>query len=208
MSNLSDERLKQHIDNPLDNGLSRSEVMESIRELLALREAGKEPDGTLINEGTMFKPVADLFAFKAPSCREWAFTEDAESIPEMVRLGWPVMEYVTLERFQQAYAAPQLPAVPDSAEQRLASAVELLKQATPHMLVDESMKDPGGALCGKLRAVPDGWVMVPTQATAEMISSGISAHYDRSKIQIHDRPAAGPMECAYAAMIAAAPKPE
>ncbi|MBU4680398.1 hypothetical protein KC222_00020 [Cedecea davisae] len=45
--------------------------------------------------------------------------------------------------------------------QRLATAVEIIKQAAPHMLADESLKDPGGALCGKVRAVPDGWVMVP-----------------------------------------------
>ena len=52
--------------------------------------------------------------------------------------------------------------------------------------------------------VPDGWVMVPKEPTDEMISSGIAAHYDRSQIQIHDRPAPGPMECAYVAMLAAA----
>ncbi|EJK8936376.1 hypothetical protein ACWY7G_004031 [Enterobacter hormaechei] len=43
---------------------------------------------------------------------------------------------------------------------------------------------------------------------AEMLQSGISAHYERSQIQIHDRPAPGPMECAYVAMIAAAPQQE
>lgn len=53
---------------------------------------------------------------------------------------------------------------------------------------------------------PDGYVMVPKIPTAEMISSGISAHYDCSQIQIHDRPAPGPMECAYVAMLAAAPQ--
>ncbi|WP_142735613.1 DUF551 domain-containing protein, partial [Klebsiella quasipneumoniae] len=42
--------------------------------------------------------------------------------------------------------------------------------------------------------------------TAEMISSGIAAHYERGQIQIHDRPAPGPMECAYVAMLAAAPQ--
>lgn len=46
--------------------------------------------------------------------------------------------------------------------------VELLKQAAPHMLADESLKDPGGALCGKARSVPDGWVMVPRKITLEM----------------------------------------
>lgn len=54
----------------------------------------------------------------------------------------------------------------------------------------------------------DGWVMVPVDPTAEMISSGIAAHYERSQIQINDRPAPGPMECAYMAMVASAPQQE
>lgn len=54
----------------------------------------------------------------------------------------------------------------------------------------------------------DGWVAVPVEPTAEMISSGIAAHYERSQIQINDRPAPGPMECAYMAMLAAAPQQE
>lgn len=53
--------------------------------------------------------------------------------------------------------------------------------------------------------VPDGWKLVPVEPTAEMISSGITAHYERSQIQIHDRPAPGPMECGYVAMLAASP---
>lgn len=53
--------------------------------------------------------------------------------------------------------------------------------------------------------VPEGWKLVPVEPTAEMISSGITAHYERSQIQIHDRPAPGPMECGYLAMLAAAP---
>ncbi|WP_323110339.1 hypothetical protein [Klebsiella quasipneumoniae] len=52
--------------------------------------------------------------------------------------------------------------------------------------------------------VPDGYVMVPKVPTAEMISSGVAAHYEHGQIQIHDRPAPGPMECAYVAMLAAA----
>lgn len=56
--------------------------------------------------------------------------------------------------------------------------------------------------------IPDGWVMVPIEPTAEMLQSGISAHYERSQTQIHDRPAPGPMECAYVAMLAAAPQRE
>ncbi|WP_226882698.1 hypothetical protein [Enterobacter kobei] len=56
--------------------------------------------------------------------------------------------------------------------------------------------------------IPDGWVMVPVEPTAEMLQSGISAHYERSQIQIHDKPAPGPMEYAYVAMLAAAPQQE
>ncbi len=56
--------------------------------------------------------------------------------------------------------------------------------------------------------IPDGWVMVPFEPTAEMISSGITAHFERGQIQIHDRPAPGPMECAYVAMLSAAPQQE
>ena len=59
---------------------------------------------------------------------------------------------------------------------------------------------------GNSPAIPDGYVMVPKVPTAEMISSGIAAHYERGQIQIHDRPAPGPMECAYVAMLAAAPQ--
>ncbi|CZZ81426.1 Uncharacterised protein [Enterobacter hormaechei] len=61
---------------------------------------------------------------------------------------------------------------------------------------------------GNSPAIQDGWVLVPVEPTAEMISSGITAHYDRNQIQIHDRPAPGPMECAYVAMLAAAPQQE
>ena len=64
------------------------------------------------------------------------------------------------------------------------------------------------AVSGNSPAIPDGWVMVPVEPTAEMLQSGISAHYERNQIQIHDRPAPGPMECAYVAMLAAAPQQE
>lgn len=64
----------------------------------------------------------------------------------------------------------------------------------------------GGA--GNSPAIPDGYALVPVEPTAEMISSGIAAHYERSNIQIHDRPAPGPMECAYVAMLSAAPQQE
>ncbi|HHV7345769.1 TPA: hypothetical protein ACUNBP_002346 [Enterobacter ludwigii] len=62
--------------------------------------------------------------------------------------------------------------------------------------------------CSNSPVIADGWVLVPVEPTAEMISSGIAVHYERSQIQIHDRPAPGPMECAYVAMLAAAPQQE
>lgn len=54
--------------------------------------------------------------------------------------------------------------------------------------------------------VRQGYKLVPVEPTAEMIQSGIVAHYERQQLQIHDRPAPGPMECAYIAMLAAAPE--
>ncbi|MDU1024230.1 MAG: hypothetical protein E7A38_01385 [Leclercia adecarboxylata] len=68
--------------------------------------------------------------------------------------------------------------------------------------------DPQVAAYEKImqQAAIDGYVVVPVEPTAEMISSGIAAHYERSQIQINDRPAPGPMECAYMAMVAAAPQ--
>ncbi len=56
--------------------------------------------------------------------------------------------------------------------------------------------------------IPDGWKLVPVEPTPEMLQSGIAAHYERSQVQIHDKPAPGPMECAYASMLAAAPGKE
>lgn len=119
-------------------------IARALRELLALREAGKEPVAFMYRD-RLHKDARFSYESKIGN---WS--------PE------DISEYEITET--KLYAAAQLP------------------------------------------AVPEGWVMVPKEPTAEMISSGISAHYDRSKIQIHDRPAAGPMECAYAAMIAAAPQ--
>lgn len=61
---------------------------------------------------------------------------------------------------------------------------------------------------GNSPVIPDGYALVPVEPTAEMLQSGISAHYERSQIQINNRPAPGPMECAYVGMLAAAPQQE
>ena len=85
---------------------------------------------------------------------------------------------------------------------KLSDAVEALRNSG--IAIDaEKIQEERDALNSPV--IPDGWVMVPVEPTAEMISSGIAAHYERSQIQIHDRPAPGPMECAYVAMLAAAP---
>lgn len=92
--------------------------------------------------------------------------------------------------------------------------MELVDRITGHRLSVAKMSELRPCIFEACRAamqsgaVKDGWVVVPVEPTAEMISSGIAAHYERTKIQIHDRPAPGPMECAYVAMIAAAPEQE
>ncbi|MDH8168914.1 hypothetical protein QIG48_28890, partial [Klebsiella pneumoniae] len=69
----------------------------------------------------------------------------------------------------------------------------MLNHPEQHLdMVDHSgdVNEKGGD--GNSPVIPDGYVMVPKAPTAEMISSGIAAHYERSQIQIHDRPATGP----------------
>ncbi|MCC8229803.1 DUF550 domain-containing protein [Enterobacter mori] len=73
------------------------------------------------------------------------------------------------------------------------------KDGEPRLHIKEVCNSP---------VIPDGYVLVPVEPTAEMISSGITAHFERGQIQIHDRPAPGPMECAYVAMLSAAPQQE
>lgn len=55
------------------------------------------------------------------------------------------------------------------AEQRIADAVELLKQAAPAMLADNH--GPNGPLVGRLKSpvIPDGYVMVPVKPTMEIL---------------------------------------
>ena len=100
------------------------------------------------------------------------------------------------------YAAPQPVAVPDEIDLNDPALDTHRKwMAEGWNRCRAAMLQPSsGAL-----QLPDRWKLVPVEPTAEMISSGIAAHYERSQIQIHDRPAPGPMECAYVAMLAAAP---
>lgn len=66
------------------------------------------------------------------------------------------------------------PVYPD-AEKRIADAVDLLKQAAPGMLADHD--GPDGPMVGRMKQQnpQDGYVMVPKEATLEMIKSGASA---------------------------------
>lgn len=89
---------------------------------------------------------------------------------------------------------------------RLLKVISACRAAMLQGKADGSLTNEGTKQAGSSPAIPDGYVMVPKEPTAEMISSGIAAHYDRSQIQIHDRPAPGPMECTYAAMLEAAPQ--
>ncbi len=81
-------------------------------------------------------------------------------------------------------------------------------RATMLQGADGTLTNEGTIPGGNSPVIPAGWVLVPVEPTAEMLQSGISAHYERSKIQIHDRPAPGPMDFAYVAMLAAAPQQE
>lgn len=118
LERLSDERLELFISQPLDNGLTRGEQMELVREALACRKASKEPvawtdevelrgvekDGC----GYLFKanpitPHADprrvIMLYAAPPLQ--AETVPDEMTPEMMRA-------VQLNSELGAYAASNL----------------------------------------------------------------------------------------------------
>lgn len=137
---------------------------------------------------TQFKPVADLYGLTSPTGGETSFTFDAVEARDFIDGGWLCQEYVELGRFQEAMLQNgNSPAQSD---------------CCPEQNYIAPAQD------GDSPVILDGWVMVPVEPTAEMISSGITAHFERNQIQIHDSPAPGPMECAYVAMLAAAPQQE
>lgn len=71
---------------------------------------------------------------------------------------------LTNEGTKQAGNSPVIP----GAEQRIADAVELLKQAAPAMLADNG--GPDGPLVGRMKSpvIPDGYVMVPKDLLSEL----------------------------------------
>ncbi|HAV1801602.1 TPA: hypothetical protein JG906_001919 [Enterobacter hormaechei subsp. steigerwaltii] len=159
---------------------------------MKLALASLEANGAIANEGTItatqFKPVADLYGLTSPTGGETSFTFDAVEARDFIDGGWSCQEYVELGRFQEAMLQNgNSPAQSD---------------CCPEQNYIAPAQD------GDSPVIPDGWVMVPIEPIAEMISSGIAAHFERSQTQIHDRPAPGPMECAYVAMLAAAPQKE
>lgn len=83
--------------------------------------------------------------------------------------GWIVGEMgITRCACGQAGNSPVIP----GAEQRIADAVELLKQAAPAMLADNG--GPEGPQAGRVKSpvIPDGYVMVPKEPTAQMYDAG------------------------------------
>lgn len=70
------------------------------------------------------------------------------------------------EGTKQAGNSPVIP----GAEQRIADAVELLKQAAPAMLADNG--GPDGPLVGRVKSpvIPEGYVMVPKEPTPEILA--------------------------------------
>lgn len=99
-------------------------------------------------------------------------TEDIDR-PD-VFLAWSAMPRAALKSIIQAGNSPVIP----GAEQRIADAVELLKQAAPAMLADNG--GPDGPLVGRMKSpvIPDGYVMVPVEPTEAMMlhNSGCQHH--------------------------------
>ena len=122
------------------------------------------------------------------------------------RLEWvpnPALDPVVVPLYRHTQPAPVVPdekPVPNPLNMYAVDAVAAIAEVRGWNACRAAMLQAGNS-----PVIPDGYVIVPKEPTDEMISSGIAAHYDRSQIQIHDRPAPGPMECAYVAMLAAAP---
>lgn len=96
------------------------------------------------------------------------------------------------------------PVIP-GAEQRIADAVELLKLAAPAMLADNG--GPDGPLVGRLKSpvIPEGYVMVPKEPTAEMIAAAMNC----DDVEFNsDETFCVNFDNIYAAMVEAAPQPQ
>jgi hypothetical protein len=177
-TNLSNERLAEYANDKRMCNIN-DEIVSMASELLALRDAAEKPVSAAV-----FKPVADLFGFRAPGSLAWSFTEDANGIPEMISRGWPVTQYVTLERFQQAYAAPQLPAEPVSQSYKLPDGwVIVPKEPTENMVI------------AGFESAPDSFFSAPDEWAAYEAMSGCQQAAHKAKL-------------CWSAMLAAVPKTE
>lgn len=170
MNNLSSTFTIDDLREIAYRGSYRDSERALARELLALREAQSKAVAVV--------ELSDYFVIGE---------ERKKAVRELYEGAFVVGQYL--------YAAPQLPAVPEGAEERLSAAVELLKQAAPHMLADESLKDPDGALAGKLPAMPDGEML------RRWVAFGRAMEKSGSTLPRH-------LIAETEAMIAAAPKPE
>lgn len=100
-------------------------------------------------------------------------------VPGKLRAAMLQAGTLTNEGTKQAGNSPVIPC----AEQRIADAVELLKQAAPAMLADNG--GPNGPLVGRLKspAIPDGYVMVPKEPTQAMCAAFNDSDYGRKSLR-------------------------
>ena len=168
-------------------------------------------DGTLANEGTIkatqFKPVADLYGLTSPTGGETSFTFDAVEARDFIDGGWSCQEYVTLERYQETLFQGAEPV-------SLRDGIAAIRNLGP--IDAEKIQAERDALNSPV--IPDGWVAVPVEPTEHMIVEGFESEPDEffSDAELWEaynamsgcQQAAHRAKLCWAAMIAAAPKPE
>ncbi len=161
----------------------------------------------------------------ADMCRKWAW----EQVKELVSTdGWTLGDNITYFGFfcwgwdmRRQYNEQRPPAPVVNPEFTGATAVPtfeewlLTQENKPLGWVRDSMKESYDACRAAMLdqpvsqryKLPDGWKLVPIEATPEILQAGITAHCDRQKYQRpEDAKFVGPMESAYNAMLAAAPE--
>ncbi|WP_227680676.1 hypothetical protein [Klebsiella quasipneumoniae] len=175
VNQLRDVAIKYH-----SAGQLREQIARTVR--AAILQAG-----TLIGEGTKLPPLKclEIVKFNADCALsdpesiyasefflslDEAFGEKGNYIEpvQAKAVSMLIGEVLRLHNYQTG-SSPVIP----GAEQRIADAVELLKKAAPGMLADNS--GPNGPLAGRMKspAIPDGYVMVPKEATEKMLIAGL-----------------------------------
>ena len=136
---------------------------------------------------TQFKPVADLYGLTSPTGGETSFTFDAVEARDFIDGGWSCQEYVELGRFQEAMLQNgNSPAQSD---------------CCPEQNYIAPAQD------GDYPVIPDGWVMVPVEPTAEMIEATFAGEMELQSVQ-HQMRSRERRAHYYRAMLAAAPQQE